>query len=184
MSTKSIDWSKAPEGATHFEAARDESECDVFWRVKDGVALQVWRLIPWKKDPSEQFETFTYGPKGCDYFDASRAVARPAPWSGEGLPPVGSVCEMLSHGEEESEWIDVQILAHTKINGEDHAVFQYEGHVGTGSVQGSCFRPVRTDQERGIDLVLSEIEALYAEGGPAAIYDAGYRKIDPAGAQP
>lgn len=171
MSTKNIDWSKAPKDA---EFARH-----------------------WGDDPGESgidfYKTDGYG--GLLYLDGSSwdealtkpncpdLIPRPA-WDGECLPPVGTVCEMLSHGEEESEWIEVQILAHTKINGEDHAVFQYEEHVGTGSVQGSCFRPVRTAQERRVDLVLSEIEALYAEGGPAAIYDAGYRKVDPAGAQP
>ncbi|WP_278439503.1 hypothetical protein [Pseudomonas oryzihabitans] len=174
MSTENIDWSKAPEGATHWGPETHSHRACWYMQSAGGWLFSLAHQgLGWlEKDHIEPYRL-------------NQLVARPAaPWSGEGLPPIGSVCEMLSHGEEESEWIEVQILAHTKINGEDHAVFQYEEHVGTGSVQGSCFRPVRTDQERGVDLVLSEIEALYAEGGSAAIYDAGYRKVDPAGAQP
>lgn len=171
MSTENIDWSKAPKDAEFARPWGDEGGPNGvdFYKADGAEGLLYLVGSGWAVAATEQ--------------DDPHLVRRPA-WVGNSLPPVGTVCEMLSHGEEESEWIDVQILAHTKINGEDHAVFQYEEHVGTGSLQGSCFRPVRTAQERGVDLVLSEIEALYAEGGPAAIYDAGYRKIDPAGAQP
>lgn len=182
MSTKSIDWSKAPEGATHFEAARDESECDVFWRVKDGVALQVWRLIPWKKDPSEQVETFTYGLKGCDDFDASRAVPRPVSWSGEGLPPVGTVCEWLQGSSH--QWERIEILAY---NGLDAWIRQESGR---GLIVGNIanLRPLRTpeqiaadERENAISLMIADSDGCLGPSEASKLYDVGYRK---AGAQP
>lgn len=191
MSTKSIDWSKAPEGATHFEAARDESECDVFWRVKDGVALQVWRLTPWKKDPSEQVETFTYSLKGCDDFDASRAVPRPVSWSGEGLPPVGTACEWLDPGSH--RWLPVEIVF---LSSWVIVVRDTNPHPD-GSVdlafdlinEHPQFRAVRTpeqtaaeEREKAAKQICLDAGSPEQTAGQMAIayrlYDAGYRKVE------
>lgn len=163
MSTENIDWTSAPEGATHFSPLNDEQP----WRMKDDGDDGDW--YGWNPDEENWVEIEDPRP---DLYLAAPIGS----WPGEGLPPVGIVCEMLSHGEH-TEWIEVKILAHAKICGEDHAVFQYEDHVGTSDNRGACFRPIQSDEERALELVLSEIEALYAEGGPAAIYDAGYRKV-------
>ncbi|MBA1179582.1 hypothetical protein G7008_03610 [Pseudomonas psychrotolerans] len=188
MSTKSIDWSKAPEGATHFEAARDESEIDVFWRVKDGVALQVWRLIPWRQDPGEQVETFTYGPKGCDDFDASRAVPRPVSWFGEGLPPVGTVCEYNLGGE----WVEVEVFAHrpSDANSGTDAIFDIKP---SASWMYSCrperFRPLRSPEQIAAEEREKAAKQLCVDAGSPELtagqmaiayrlYDAGYRKVE------
>lgn len=91
-----IDWSKAPEGATHFTPAKREHHRPVFWKVVDGVARKAWCM---SDDCSRVDEIFTYGPDGCIGFNMDDAVsihATPAPWDGTGLPPVGTVCDYNS----------------------------------------------------------------------------------------
>lgn len=82
---KEIDWSKAPHGATHFRHDDPKSP----WRMlKDGV---------WHAWFGGEWMTVT---TAAEHF----YIARPA-WSGEGLPPVGTVCEFLSGGH----WFEVEV---------------------------------------------------------------------------
>lgn len=97
-------------------------------------------------------------------------------WDGAGLPPVGTICEhsQLIAGE---DWSEVEIVAHRTFDDLDYpcAVFVYR--LGSShSSEGDHFRPLRTPSQIYQDKALKEIERLYNEGGPAAVYDAGYRK--------
>lgn len=112
-------------------------------------------------------------------------------WDGEGLPPVGTVCE-FNGGESvpEDPWDpdlqvgdQVEIIAHFDGgNGDILAAFTFHtmninrGAVAVEQGRWGCFRPIRTPEQIATEQALREIEQLYAEGGPAAVYDAGYRK--------
>lgn len=97
---------------------------------------------------------------------------RPAPqWSGEGLPPVGADCE--AYDVEDGKWQSGRLLLHGNT---DHA-FASGSPEGWNKLFWACrFRPIRTPEQIAADYALAEIERLYSEGGPAAVYDAGYRK--------
>lgn len=74
-----VDWSKAPEGATHYNK---------------------YCVRPWlKENPPSYFERYhgvwieysPSNPTGARHF--RNAVKRPPEWDGSGVPPVGTVCE-------------------------------------------------------------------------------------------
>jgi len=104
-------------------------------------------------------------------------------WSGEGLPPVGTVCEYtreLSAAESQRDrtWYWCKVVAH-ELGG---AVIRTKaGHYHNRSVPEFSFRPIKTERERAID----EMHEAYFEGarghmgGIAGIYEAGFRKVQP-----
>lgn len=107
---------------------------------------------------------------------------RPKPWSGEGLPPVGIECErMWASGP--ASYVKVRVIAHD----DGQAIYRFLEDRRKGEVQAdrdgdgdSCgnpiFRPIRTPEQIAAEEALLDIERLYSEGGPAAVFDAGYRK--------
>jgi hypothetical protein len=115
--------------------------------------------------------------------DESQNVAQ-IKWDGEGLPPVGVICEAANpHGD---DWCRCIILAWDA----ECAVFRTE--IGSGypyiydGLRIGSFRPIRTpeqiaQQER--QAAIEEMDAVFSsnfEGhrkdGLQALYDAGYRK--------
>lgn len=134
-----VDWSLAPEGATH----KDPDE-DGLWYKFDYVnnAVHYW---------SDQFNG-SWRPSGIpdDYYDGSidgmEIRQPPKPWSGpeDGLPPVGIECE-VENPLEDGQWCKVKILAWDA----ECAVFQagadypyvYDGQELEG------FRPLRTPEQ-------------------------------------
>jgi hypothetical protein len=168
---KEIDWSKAPEGATHAGRAREG-------------------LICWYKISETGYYFFSYEPAGCDFEgwdcgDGSSPshlplIPRPLPtWNGEGLPPVGTVCEMK---DDRGLWLKVEIIA-------SHAGYSH----GWSDVcaqnffadDPQDFRPIRTAEKVEADRrkkVISDLKSLFPQGiegfagGIEAIYEAGYRK--------
>lgn len=102
------------------------------------------------------------------------------PWNGEGLPPVGTRCEVL-WSSLTGEYVLALVVGHD----EDYAVVrtltgERKGEYSAQAARLICghpnLRPFRSAEQLAAEQALSEIEALYAEGGPAAVYDAGYRK--------
>lgn len=76
-----IDWSKAPEGATHFGEQRD-GFIEAWYKLdSDGLKFK-WADVAemeWRCGPTRHINDL---------------VPRPSQaWNGEGLPPVGTVCE-------------------------------------------------------------------------------------------
>lgn len=150
MSTQP-DWSKAPDDATHY--------------MPGGT---VWKEGFWKKDEGNYFYSngewkFSH----ADPFRTDRLVARPSEWSGDGLPPVGIDIEVM-HGT--YGWIGARVVGR---DGEAAIVRTNDGYAG---VYPHEFRAIRTQEQIAAEEALAEIEALYIEGGPAAVYDAGYRR--------
>lgn len=165
--SEQIDWSEAPADATHYQAAtHGVFEC---W-LKPGHAVRVSRGEPdWRED---------------DYADdliATSAIKRP--WSGEGLPPVGVVCEMHYCGE----WEKTEILC----IGVKHVFIRQIAVTGEAfecslNLSACQFRPIRTPEQIAADereAAIKEMTANHAKnsdalaGWAAYVYDTlGYRK--------
>ena len=167
-----IDWSKAPEGATHRSATA--------WFKRDEVGVYLfdagmWRLLPWGKSQLDGF------------------WERPSPaWNGEGLPPVGTVCEALWN-ESRNEWLKTKVFG---VNEHEQPVhrweegpkkFDYQASPLTGFGGKPYFRPIRTPEQIAADernAFIDEIALLLgwdakyeaAQRDAGKIFDAGYRK--------
>ena len=182
-----IDWSKAPEGATHCTPAVGTNSSPVFWRVTGGVARECWAMA---MDFSSVRDHFTYGPDGCMGYFHECAIERPAPWAGEGLPPVGADVECTFAVEMHEIWHRGTVI----FNG-----IQPEGDafvvVDTGKFQacyrhdGTCLRPYRTpeqiaaeERENEVNRMVattSMLDKTWARKACESLYDAGYRKVSP-----
>lgn len=133
-----------------------------------------------------------------DYVEANkdRSVKE---WNGEGLPPVGTVCEWAgcTYAPEDPKEPDlhvgdqVKIIAHFKDGEFDLAAFTFNPGIhnsarGAAWVnQGShgCFRPIRTpeqiaaeEREKAVRDMLLCLKSPLAEATAYDLYDAGYRK--------
>ncbi|WP_288081583.1 hypothetical protein [Pseudomonas sp.] len=167
-----IDWSKAPEGATHYHP----SLCHPWLRVRqqschpqcyqDGLGWVNYRL------------------KSVGMMHLNDAITRqhctePTIWNGAGLPPVGIDIECL---HEIYGWIGAKVVGH---DGEAAIVRTNDGYAGLFPHQ---FRPIRTpeqiaaeDREKAVSLM---VDACPYAGSHStridceALYDAGYRKME------
>ena len=140
---KEIDWSKAPDGATHWH---DEYDCYVACWVKE--------------QEGQRYYSRADGLFGKWMIDSNplpiekcipRPAAKPA-WSGEGLPPVGTVCEIAASTKYLSirhpEGARVKVYAtFTDDRGVELAAFVDDiGQVG-GVATAGCFRTLRTPEQ-------------------------------------
>lgn len=192
-----IDWSKAPEWA-------------IGWAVHAfvGEVKEVW-VGETQYQRVDQSKSFPYGGGTGDARHNPRRSQfhfeqlRPAPWSGEGLPPAGTVCEFISDMDDGSDWhpqlrngMRVEVIAHFNTGASDVAAFVFDYDGTTRQVEqavADCFRPIRTPEQIAAEERSKAIDAMckecgYDGGGAtyytcAGLYDAGYRKnqaIDPA----
>lgn len=173
-----IDWSKAPEGATHCAPAVGTNSRPVFWRVTGGVARECWAMA---MDFSSVRDHFTYGPDGCMGYFHECAIERPAPWAGEGLPPVGEIIEWL-----DGEYLPVIVVGHHQ--GAVVAVDEDDPRrVFIG--KKPCYRPIRTpeqiaaeEREKEVNRMVattSMLDKTWARKVCESLYDSGYRKVSP-----
>lgn len=165
-----IDWSKAPEDATH---ARTHNTGIDFYKRKDCGQWSYWRLN------SQWVRAFSTSETDC--------VERPAPWTGEGMPPVGTTCERRFHDVEGSSWMGCIILAHgsKRIFYRDNCGDEFAHSLD--EVQFRAFRTAEqiAAEERNSaidDMVSTALHQSYVITPAQAkivlerIYDAGYRK--------
>lgn len=161
---KEIDWSKAPEGATHFHP---ELNGFIAHWVKPGFFCVLgFEREGWKQD-------FNPG-------SSLVLVNRPQAWSGEGLPPVGSACEV--NDERVGLWEKVdEVLAHSRIAGKDVAVFQIGDYIAYSPADR--FRPLRTpdqiaaeERDKAIEEIRRDTDYILDETCASAVLAAGYRK--------
>lgn len=144
-----IDWDKAPEGATHYTpGCYADGTNAVFWRVIEGSVVNAWAVF--KSGDLKEISINRL-------LDLSRQdlLARPSPaWSGEGLPPVGVVCEV----HHDSRWYQTTIIG---IDPDDGSrVFKTHADYDTpydGFVSASSFRPIRTKEQIAADERTHEI---------------------------
>lgn len=183
---KEIDWSKAPEGATHFDT---RGNCCSIGFMKPGVRRGEWEYF------GMDGHWILYGP-ACSKLKAAM-VARPEihEWNGEGLPPAGTVCEFKAGHSQfpELSWTEVRINSHDSQGGRDFAVFASMSGYG-GCSDPADFRPIRTPEQIAAEEREQAIQQL-AEGLHVArgfrsplehtlivaewLHDNGYRKVTP-----
>lgn len=134
-------WKGAPEGATHYMPETESSHS--VWVMVSGNTPLAWLASGdsrWEIDRSLE--------EDCEYL-----IPRPAPqWSGEGLPPVGVVCEAgiphISGPNNETRgiiWIEGTVIAYHVINGKTYAWFaEGDGFYPPGVFE---FRPIKTQAQ-------------------------------------
>lgn len=164
-----IDWSKAPEDATHYNTGNKMFYCfsrgNYYFYALNNVDL-------------------VFGGSPEDYSD-STLIERPKKqevWHGEGLPPVNCLCETFD--VDANCWVRVEIYAHTELMGETYACAKN----GTDMFYGLAreFRPIKTaeqvaaeEREKAIaDMmeVTSDGISCIGKDDALALYKAGYRK--------
>lgn len=147
-----IDWSKAPKWAV------------AHGLHETGFGIKGFWLGETQHQNLEHTKSFPYGggDPSCGSFHNSRresfsyVTPRPAPWTGEGLPPVGTVCEMHRDTYFEIEWQAVTLLG----IGQAKAFFRdKEGHEWSRPLSELSFRPIRTPEQ----IAEEEREAAHQE---------------------
>ena len=192
-----VDWSEAPEGATHYFHGSSTP-----WRDLSG---EKWK---WFSGNSWHCSGYPSSEIMDDYSD--RMTEKPSSaWSGEGLPPVGTVCEFAGgtpcpedpFDKDLREGMQVTIIAHFKCGDFTLAAFTFNpenpdrGMVQVEQGNYRCFRPIRTPEQIAAEERLHEIRnactaisnalsRLHESEEPTAIaiieamIDEGYRKQD------
>ncbi|HCI1953203.1 TPA: hypothetical protein NOE94_005898 [Pseudomonas aeruginosa] len=163
----SIDWSKAPEGATHWEPTGPEFHEG--WMKEEG---EKW--FWWSEVTKEWVETFSVPVKRKATFEARPQET----WDGQGLPPAGLLVEWKAGSDH--EWRRVTVLAYA--NGD--AWLQPED--GDSFIVGNPanFRRIRTpeqiaaeEREKAVgDMAMSIQGVPYQYPTLYALFDAGYRR--------
>lgn len=163
-----IDWSKALEGATHYNDVLFD-----WYKVTQIGAVFFWnsRTSEWR--PAWFWDDYKH--------DCIQRPTTPS-WSGEGMPPVGADIEVK---HELYGWIGARVVGQ---DGEAAIVRTNGGYAGVFPHQ---MRQIRTPEQIAADEREKGIAALLAAAGvtgsafaddpeaiewAAALYDAGYRK--------
>lgn len=174
-----IDWSKAPDWVIGYALHAFGGEIREVWVGEH----QYQRL--------DQPKPFPYGGGNSDHRHNPRRSEfhfeqlRPTPWTGGGLPPVGTVCEFAGgtnspedpFDKDLKEGDEVTIIAHFKDGESELAAFTFNprnlsrGNACVEQGMHGCFRPIRTPEQIASDKRTSEIHALSDEL-------AGYEGID------
>lgn len=161
----SIDWSKAPEGATHWEP--NGPEFNEGWMKKERNGWFFWgeeseEWIHWGDVSAEREATFEARPQDA--------------WDGQGLPPVGAKCLT-----DRNDFLrEVTILCHGKTR-----TFVFD-HVSQEEIclvlKDRVFLPIRTpeqiaaeEREKAIEEMCFAEETLTVKQAKA-LYEAGYRR--------
>lgn len=173
----SIDWSKAPDGATHWEPSGPEF--NEGWMKKEGNGWFFWGLgAEWK-----------YGGDVSAEREATFEARPQEQWDGQGLPPVGTLCEWhgpSSDGPDGWVYTESNVVAYT-----DDGLFICMQKPGCWPVVqriDNCeFRPIRTPEQIAAEerrkSILHLASLLIDSRGHCneysqakAIFDAGYRR--------
>ncbi|MCF3988114.1 hypothetical protein [Pseudomonas aeruginosa] len=157
----SIDWSKAPEGCI-----------GAFARIISKTAFFVFSKRPSDYSSREGYEG--EGEDGPYHVFSEYWEWIDKPWDGQGLPPVGTVCEYYA---DENTWRRCEIVAHKDGKA---VVWVNHAHIWTSS--GGILRPIRTpeqiaaeEREKAIEEMCFAEETLTVKQAKA-LYEAGYRR--------
>ena len=168
-----IDWSKAPEGATHYLAENKKHGWFACWYKygsNEWLCMSDSNRHGWiaDNDDVELFEPML--------------IKRPTTpsWSGEGLPPVGVVCEWKE--KTGFQWVSAEVLF---ISESSVVMKRADGYEWQMMTARTAFRPIRTPEQIAADGREEAINALATVIGTCkinsvematTIYDEGYRK--------
>ena len=156
-----IDWSKAPEGADKYNTHNS-----MFYKGERPY-FQVFIHDQWRQSAIiKSNELFVY------------RQTTPS-WSGEGLPPVGVVCEWKE--KTGFQWVSAEVLF---ISESSVVMKRADGYEWQMMTARTAFRPIRTPEQIAAgerEAAVDEMHKLYMEGakhsgGLYALYDAGFRK--------
>ncbi|EMP0917378.1 hypothetical protein [Pseudomonas aeruginosa] len=168
----SIDWTKAPEGATHWEPRRDEYREAWMKNAADKWFFWGSRREAWIEESgisAEREATFEARPQET--------------WDGRGLPPVGTVCIVEPHntmwGFSSTSGYERKILAY-------YGEYVWLGHaetpLETTRIDKVDFRPLSTPEQiaaeeraKAIEEMCFAVETLTVKQAKA-LFDAGYRR--------
>lgn len=175
-------------------SALDDFSKDLEQKGDGFAAASLPSFLKKRNQPIFFTSPISYWPDRIEMYSNHAPIIDPLPvepWSGEGLPPVGTVCEHRSR-EDRNKWIDVKIIAHTEKLASDVAVFEHGAEVSFSSAE--YFRPISTPEQieackkiEEIGKLTNDIMRLSREtnqpnsiGGSNALakamYGAGYRK--------
>lgn len=181
-----IDWSKAPEGSTHFYKCGN-----MFLKVDgDGMVSYLRTDGVWEHN---RCHVDSYG---------GYLTPRPSAWSGDGLPPVGTVCEFMCTARDSArDWGSCLVKYASEFT-----VVLDDYSSKSGRLDGEFvahpitlkFRPIRTpeqiaaeEREKAVTDICLEVEGLVSRFNVSidtsaamravveAMYDSGYRKVEP-----
>lgn len=107
-------------------------------------------------------------------YEAARLASSKPEWDGEGLPPVGTVCEYIKKSLTVKEWTECTI----DYVGSSFIV--YRDCYGVELTAIKCdieFRPIRSEADKKRDIIISKIEKAYkdcphSDAVPQEIYEA------------
>lgn len=130
--SNNIDWSKAPEGATHYSSER------------------IW---PWLRDgdmpayfDGDKWVNYNNEATGREHIEESVRIPANIEWNGTGLPPVGTVCE-VDYCE---QWHQCEVIAHFQQRVGMVAAFTVDMGDGAKALDAfgaEYFRPIRTHEQ-------------------------------------
>lgn len=153
----SIDWSKAPDWTIAHALYAFGGEISEVW-----VGEQQYQRL-------DHPRAFPYGGGvGDARHNPCRSqfryeTLRPSPWTSEGLPPVGTVCE---RNIARSAWCKTTILAVTP-EGKNVAYQDMAGQLGWSGC-ASSFRPIRTPEQIAAEERLAAINYMEIDAGMCA----------------
>ncbi|HFT1366744.1 TPA: hypothetical protein ACHT38_003151 [Pseudomonas aeruginosa] len=168
----SIDWSKAPDGATHWEP-NGKLFCEG-WMKKEGNKWSYW--IEGRKVWVSQTPACSVSAEREATFEARPQDA----WDGKGLPPVGISVEWLSSA---NGWLGGRVVGH---DGSVAVVSHNDGYTGCHPHE---VRPMPTPEQIAAEereKAISEMLDLYINNGAywpmtskqfcEILFGAGYRR--------
>ncbi|MBI6655001.1 hypothetical protein YA0721_03615 [Pseudomonas carnis] len=173
-----IDWSKAPEGATHYYRNSPQP-----WRDLSGYTWKYFSHGAWCPGPSVS--------TSAELMLSADLLAKPLPqtWTGEGLPPVGIEIEAMMRRNmlDGYAWHRAKVV-HGPLPGSEGEVLVFCLET-TSPAWVDEFRPVRTPEQIAAEARQKGIEELgnflstntttptpFLWEAAQKIYDAGYRK--------
>ncbi|HBO0765937.1 TPA: hypothetical protein L4D96_003822 [Pseudomonas aeruginosa] len=160
----SIDWSCAPAEATHYRIGDDLNP----WRKIVGTTVYAFNRKKWV-----MWSSFNEG-----YMPAYYAPIPLEAWDGQGLPPVGTVCEYRHMIWPEYRPCEIRYISEESLVAYDDAQEQFY------RTCDMLFRPIRTpeqiaaeEREKAVgDMAMSIQGVPYQYPTLYALYDAGYRR--------
>ncbi len=156
-----IDWSEAPEGATH----TDPTVNTPTWYRKKGFVWEYYYGGKWMPSANKP-----------DYNERLTPHPVVTAWRGpqDGLPPVGTEVE----AQDGYSWKRGTVVARVwEACFGGTAIIQCKGYWVARRADG--IRPIKTERERAIEEMLKDMPDDINAALAAALYDAGYRKGEP-----
>lgn len=168
---KEVDWSKAPDGATHYN-----EDCTWPWLKESPASYFVEDKKVW----------IEYSCTSNHKEHLNNAVKRPQEWDGSGVPPVGMVCEYRLN---DGAWFTCKITY--TLSGTDDCFVAWCEHLNSDQFLTFSsrryklqLRKIKTPEQIAAEERLQAIVEMCSDirdsdfKTVAALYDAGYRKVE------